>query len=284
MDVRSCIRSAGAQQMADSLRVYFRQGYSTFDPKYRDNQSQVDAFISRVKTFQSESDAFVILNVTYKAGASPEGTLEINRKISGKRSDNLTAYLRRHLTFADDVLHIEDVVEDWAGLGELVSHSGMKYRDEVLSLLSSEHDTQTLKRELQQLHGGTAWRYMYTNMFPELRAFNVYIEVGVRNPDLAVPTIADTDIAVADDFRPLADSLSFGPMPMPETAPDWTRKLRIVSPLITQPKDYFVGIKTNLLYDFASVTNVSVEVGYAKHYSFELLGTFSPWDYGRETL
>ena len=84
MDVRSCIRSAGAQQMADSLRVYFRQGYSTFDPKYRDNQSQVDAFISRVKTFQSESDAFVILNVTYKAGASPEGTLEINRKISGQ--------------------------------------------------------------------------------------------------------------------------------------------------------------------------------------------------------
>ena len=134
--------SASAQQMADSLRVYFRQGYSTFDPKYRDNQSQVDAFISRVKTFQSESDAFVILNVTYKAGASPEGTLEINRKISGKRNDNLTAYLRRHLTFTDDVLHIEDVVEDWAGLGELVSHSGMKYRDEVLSLLSSEHDTQ----------------------------------------------------------------------------------------------------------------------------------------------
>ena len=55
--------SASAQQMADSLRVYFRQGYSTFDPKYRDNQSQVDAFISRVKTFQSESDAFVILQL-----------------------------------------------------------------------------------------------------------------------------------------------------------------------------------------------------------------------------
>ena len=261
--------SASAQQMADSLRVYFRQGYSTFDPKYRDNQSQVDAFISRVKTFQSESDAFVILNVTYKAGASPEGTLEINRKISGKRSDNLTAYLRRHLTFADDVLHIEDVVEDWAGLGELVSHSGMKYRDEVLSLLSSERDTQTLKRELQQLHGGTAWRYMYTNMFPELRAFNVYIEVGVRNPDLAVPTIADTDIAVADDFRPLADSLSFGPMPMPETAPDWTRKLRI---------------KTNAIGWAMVIANVAAEVDLAKHWSFTLPVYYSAWNYFKSTI
>ena len=256
--------SASAQQMADSLRVYFRQGYSTFDPKYRDNQSQVDAFISRVKTFQSESDAFVILNVTYKAGASPEGTLEINRKISGKRSDNLTAYLRRHLTFADDVLHIEDVVEDWAGLGDLVAHSDMKYREEVLSLISSEHDTQTLKRELQQLHGGTAWRYMYTNMFPELRAFNVYIEVGVRNPNLAVPTIADTDIAVADDFQPLADSLSFGPMSMPEVAPEWTRRLRI---------------KTNAIGWAMFMSNVAVEVDITRHISFTLPIYYSALDY-----
>ena len=195
--------------------------------------------------------------------------MEINRKISCKRSDNLTAYLRRHLTFADDVLHIEDVVEDWAGLGELVSHSGMKYRDEVLSLLSSEHDTQTLKRELQQLHGGTAWRYMYTNMFPELRAFNVYIEVGVRNPDLAVPTIADTDIAVADDFRPLADSLSFGPMPMPETAPDWTRKLRI---------------KTNAIGWGMVIANVAAEVDLAKHWSFTLPVYYSAWDYFKSTI
>lgn len=57
-----------------------------------------------------------------------------------------------------------------------------------------------------------------------------------------------------------------------------------MSPLITLPNNYFVGIKTNLLYDIASVTNVSVELGFAKHYSVELLGTFSPWDYGRETL
>ena len=140
----------------------------------------------------------------------------------------------------------------------------MKYRDEVLSLLSSEHDTQTLKRELQQLHGGTAWRYMYTNMFPELRAFNVYIEVGVRNPDLAVPTIADSDLASADDFRPLPDSLSFGPMPMPETAPDWTRKLRI---------------KTNAIGWAMFMSNVAVEVDITRHISFTLPIYYSALDY-----
>ena len=74
-----------AQQMTDSLRVYFRQGYSAFAPDYRNNRKSVEDFISKVKTFQQESEAFEILGVTYKAGASPEGTLSINRRISGKR-------------------------------------------------------------------------------------------------------------------------------------------------------------------------------------------------------
>ena len=50
------------------------------------------------------------------------------------------------------------------------------------------------------------------------------------------------------------------------------------------PKNYMIELKTNLLYDLASVANLSCEVGFAKHFSAELLFTFSPWDYGRETL
>ena len=169
-----------AQQMTDSLRVYFRQGYSTFAPDYRNNRKSVEDFISKVKTFQQESEAFEILNVTYKAGASPEGTLAINRRISGKRGDNLTSYLQKYLTFNKDILHVEDVVEDWEGLYDLVANSQMNYRDEVLALLRSGHEPETLKKELQRMHSGYVWRYMNQNLFLELRAFNVYIEVGVQ--------------------------------------------------------------------------------------------------------
>ena len=98
-------------------------------------------------------------------------------------------------------------------------------------------------------------------------ASSVKISVSIDTPP--VPYVSSA-------FRPAAPVASVS---APQVIID-----RKVSPLITLPKDYFVGIKTNLLYDFASVTNVSIEVGYAKHYSFELLGTFSPWDYGRETL
>ncbi len=250
--------------MSDSLRVYFRQGYSAFDPGYRNNQSRVDAFIARVKDFQKESEAFEILNVTYKAGASPEGTLAINRKISGKRSANLTAYLRRHLTFSDSTLRIEDVVEDWDGLAELVERSSMPYRDEVLALLRQETGSERLKKELQGLHGGAVWRYMNDKLFPELRAFNVYIEVGVRNPELPVPEIADAEPMPDELFPVLDDSLTVSRIQMPEPAPEWTRKLRI---------------KTNAIGWAMFMTNVAVEIDITRHLSFQLPICYSAVNY-----
>lgn len=250
--------------MTDSLRVYFRQGYSAFDPGYRNNQSRVDAFIARVKDFQKESESFEILNVTYKAGASPEGTLAINRKISGKRSANLTAYLRRHLTFSDNTLHIEDVVEDWDGLAELVERSSMPYRDEVLALLRQEAGSEKLKKELQGLHGGVAWRYMNDKLFPELRAFNVYIDVGVRNPELPVPEIADSEPMPDEVFPALEDSLTVSRMQMPEPAPEWIRKLRI---------------KTNAIGWAMFMTNVAVEIDITRHLSFQLPIYYSAVNY-----
>ena len=37
-------------------------------------------------------------------------------------------------------------------------------------------------------------------------------------------------------------------------------------------------IATNLLYDVATVTNLSLEVGFARHMALNLFSTFSPWD------
>lgn len=253
-----------AQQMTDSLRVYFRQGYSAFAPGYRNNQKSVEEFISKVKAFRQESDAFEILSVTYKAGASPEGTLAINRRLSGKRGDNLTAYLQKYLTFNEDILHVEDVVEDWDGLCDLVGNSQMNYRDEVLSLLHSGQEPESLKKELQRMHSGYVWRYMNQNLFPELRAFNVYIEVGVRNPELDIPEIPDASVSVEDDYAVLEASLTISPMPMPEPAPEWTRKLRI---------------KTNAIGWAMFISNVAVEIDLSRHISFSLPIYYSAVNY-----
>lgn len=57
-----------------------------------------------------------------------------------------------------------------------------------------------------------------------------------------------------------------------------------VSAVNSAQRKFFIGLQTNLLYDIASVLNLSLNVGFAKHYSIELLTTFSPWNYGKETV
>lgn len=55
--------NVSAQQMSDTLRIYFRQGYSSFDASYKHNQERAKAFIDRVNDFKSQSSAFDILTV-----------------------------------------------------------------------------------------------------------------------------------------------------------------------------------------------------------------------------
>ena len=116
--------NVSAQQMSDTLRIYFRQGYSSFDASYKHNQERAKAFIDRVNDFKSQSSAFDILTVNYHAGASPEGTLAINEKLAAKRSSTLTAYLKRYIDFPESIIHVQTVSEDWAGLAGSTKNPG----------------------------------------------------------------------------------------------------------------------------------------------------------------
>ena len=63
--------NVSAQQMSDTLRIYFRQGYSSFDASYKHNKERAKAFIDRVNDFKSQSSAFDILTVNYGSGGKP---------------------------------------------------------------------------------------------------------------------------------------------------------------------------------------------------------------------
>ncbi|MCZ2711247.1 hypothetical protein O1358_21160, partial [Bacteroides fragilis] len=71
--------------------------------------------------------------------------------------------------------------EDWEGLTSLVEESDMPCREEVLRILRNTPVWVTRngvvvdsrKRQLMNLRGGQAWRYMHAHFFPELRNTSV---------------------------------------------------------------------------------------------------------------
>ena len=91
-------------------------------------------------------------NIEINSFASPEGTLDINDKVSQNRSKSTFNYaksLMRSLKIDgyknDDIYINSSIGEDWNGFNSLVQSSRMKDKSKVLNIVRSQKDPQ--KRE-----------------------------------------------------------------------------------------------------------------------------------------
>ena len=255
--------AASQTRGGDTLSIYFRVGSADYDPAYLDNGKRLEEYLSKIQSVLSHNEASSV-KISCISSFSPEGKVDFNKRLAKKRSETGASLLA---AIADGT-SVSEITTPWDDLLKILESdkgAGVPFRDETVEIVRSIIEGNASYQDLRSFRGSKPWKYIVKNLFPSLR--RCLISVSIDTPP--VPYVSSA-------FRPAAPVASVS---APQVIID-----RKVSPLITLPKDYFVGIKTNLLYDFASVTNVSIEVGYAKYYSFELLGTFSPWDYGRETL
>ena len=247
----------------ETLSIYFRVGSADYDSAYLDNGKRLEEYLSKIQSVMSHNEASSV-KISCISSFSPEGNVDFNKRLAKKRSET-GASLLAAIAASTTVSEIMAPWDDLLKILESDKGAGVPFRDETVEIVRSIIEGNASYGDLKSFRGSKPWKYIVKNLFPSLR--RCLISVSIDTPP--VPYVSSA-------FRPAAPVASVS---APQVIID-----RKVSPLITLPNNYFVGIKTNILYDIASVTNVSVEVGYAKHYSFELLGTFSPWDYGRETL
>ena len=255
--------AASQTRGGDTLSIYFRVGSADYDPAYLDNGKRLEEYLSKIQSVLSHNEASSV-KISCISSFSPEGKVDFNKRLAKKRSET-GASLLAAIAASTTVSEIMAPWDDLLKILESDKGAGVPFRDETVEIVRSIIEGNASYQDLRSFRGSKPWKYIVKNLFPSLR--RCLISVSIDTPP--VPYVSSA-------FRPAAPVASVS---APQVIID-----RKVSPLITLPNNYFVGIKTNLLYDIASVTNVSVELGFAKHYSVELLGTFSPWDYGRETL
>ena len=260
----------GTRRGTDSVRVYFRQGESTLDPLFRENGTRLHAFTERFRTLlQDPSRRILGLRVT--AGASPEGSTVINRRLSEERAEAIRRLVYDY--FPREVGWLATVPKgiDWEGLERLVDadHS-IPYRYEVLEMLRHTPEwitqggvvTDGRKHRLMLMNGGSVWRYLDRWFFPELRASTLhvwyesdrqpaaardtlYISLPAREPErqrdtVYVPVPAGGNTAVNNSFYGTAPAAQDSPLPAPR-------------------KPFHMAVKTNLLYDAVVVPNLGLE-------------------------
>ncbi|MEG1332548.1 MAG: DUF3868 domain-containing protein [Bacteroides sp.] len=122
--------------------------------------------------------------------ASPEGTLEANRRLSEGRANALAEYLSTRFDYPRDLYKVVFGGENWSGLRERVESSSLPYRDQVLAIIDTipaeinYAQKSSRKKALMDLQGGVPYRYMLKEIFPSLRKAICKIDFEVRNFDI----------------------------------------------------------------------------------------------------
>lgn len=124
-----------AQEVADSVSLYYRVGYRFVDPDYRNNRAALAHFTEAIRKALEQG---TLNRVVIRAGASPDGSQQANERLSQYRVDSLAAYLMRTTGIPAGMLVKESVGIQWERLRELVAASTMPSRDEVLLILDRE--------------------------------------------------------------------------------------------------------------------------------------------------
>ena len=224
-----------------------------------------------------KQDSLRLRRIIVRGASSPDGPVPGNRMLSRRRSEALTLFLRAHLSVPVDEenLSTEVVTEDYGLLLVMMERAGDPAAGIVRSLCEKHvprYEYTILKNKLKLLQGGTLWRHLLKDYFPELRAARVVLvfdkpEVPAQPEKTETPEI--TEIPEMPEVDVPVD------VPVDVNVP------------VRVPRRELLSIKTNLLlYGFylpggynrwCPIPNVALEF-YPKHGHFTYGASIDfPW-------
>lgn len=205
-----------------------------------------------------------IVSITVYGAASPEGGIGYNKGLSKRRADRIASYIAEvgGGRISPEVIAVG---RDWKGLYDLaVADSELPSREATLDLLcrlAMPNDKESEGRmfaQLKALDGGKPYRYMYNRLFPELRKAGVKVVAVYRVDDL----VSDGRVSLETSFTE-SNGISIS------AKRDVMQEVR--------KKPWYVGVKTNMLYDAMLVPNGGLEIYLGKNWSIDAYWMYAWW-------
>ncbi|MDR1631880.1 MAG: hypothetical protein LBR97_03215 [Dysgonamonadaceae bacterium] len=109
------------------------------------------------------------VNVEISAYASPDGGVELNEKLAGKREANTNKYLKNELkkSKVNAPVTARYTAQDWEGFKELVEKSNIQDKKLILSVLSMYKDSERREREIKNI--SSVYSVLADEILPQLR-------------------------------------------------------------------------------------------------------------------
>lgn len=278
------LANAYAASIQDSLRttIYFRPGYSLLELSYRDNAANMKALTQGIQTIKG-NPCVQLQHIRILSAASPEGNSALNKRVAKRRGERLRDYLKETLVLPDSIFTVSSAGEDWQGLASLIAKEKTPWRNKALQIIRHTPEWVTRngkvvdgrKRQLQNLDGGKAWKYMLDNHFYTLRTGAVVVcEVKTLAAE-STPSAAEASQEQARSEQARLESASQSPSspPFPAIPSQVHPSSESQAPSVAS---YF-ALKSNLLYDALLVPNLSLEASIGSGWTLGAGGMFAWW-------
>lgn len=270
------LANAYAASIQDSLRttIYFRPGYSLLELSYRDNAANMKALTQGIQTIKG-NPCVQLQHIRILSAASPEGNSALNKRVAKRRGERLRDYLKETLVLPDSIFTVSSAGEDWQGLASLIAKEKTPWRNKALQIIRHTPEWVTRngkvvdgrKRQLQNLDGGKAWKYMLDNHFYTLRTGAVVVcEVKTLAAE-STPSAAEASLEQA---HPGAHAEASSEQARLEPASQQS------APQSPPVASYF-ALKSNLLYDALLVPNLSLEASIGSGWTLGAGGMLAWW-------
>ena len=281
------LANAYAASIQDSLRttIYFRPGYSLLELSYRDNAANMKALTQGIQTIKG-NPCVQLQHIRILSAASPEGNSALNKRVAKRRGERLRNYLKETLVLPDSIFTVSSAGEDWQGLAALIAKEKTPWRNKALQIIRHTPEWVTRngkvvdgrKRQLQNLDGGKAWKYMLDNHFYTLRTGAVVVcEVKTLAAE-STPSAAEARLEQARQEQARPESASQQPASQSPSSPPFPAIPSQVHPESQSPPvaSYF-ALKSNLLYDALLIPNLSLEASISGGWTLGAGGMLAWW-------
>ena len=155
----------------------------------------VEAFYAYTKD-ANDAERKDLKSVEISAYASPDGELDWNTKLAGKRESSSAKVVSKKLK-KDEVeaeLQTKFTPEDWDGFKEMMEKSNIQDKELILRVLSMYSDPEVREREIKNL--SEAFTAVADDILPKLRRAKLIASVDlIGKTDEEIAALADSDPA-----------------------------------------------------------------------------------------
>lgn len=145
--------------------VSYKVGKSVLDMKMKNNQESAEKIIKAINEIKATKGA-KITSISISGFASPEGSLELNNRLSQERAISFMEAIIPATELEKWTFKVEAGGENWGQLKSLVEASDLKTKTSIVKVLDTVEDPTARQAKLQSM---AAYNYMFKNYYPKLR-------------------------------------------------------------------------------------------------------------------